>query len=236
MPVRDCACLIVGNKYSWDYVDRLYSMLCRNSTTPVRLTVLTEPERPVPAPYIKKDIVPSPLITDLRHAWWYKMQLFDHIKIPTPTVYFDLDLVIIGNIDWIWETDPKFFWTIRDFQCLWKRNSQSINSSIMRWDPKIFYWIWEDFCKENFSDIMKIYLGDQNYLNQIIPSNRVRFLDEEAIKSWRWQVSGGGWDFSRKKYLNPGTCDPGNQTKIIVFHGDPKPHAVEDRLINQHWK
>ena len=48
----DCACVIHGTAYSWDYVERLHSMLSRHITPGIRLHVYTEADRPVPEPVV----------------------------------------------------------------------------------------------------------------------------------------------------------------------------------------
>ena len=54
----DCACVIHGTAYSWDYVERLHNMLSRHITLGIRLHVYTEADRPVPAPMIKHVLEP----------------------------------------------------------------------------------------------------------------------------------------------------------------------------------
>jgi hypothetical protein len=49
----DCACVIHGNLYPWEYVERLYHMIQTNLACPVRFHVFTEHDRPVPATMIK---------------------------------------------------------------------------------------------------------------------------------------------------------------------------------------
>ena len=44
-------------------------------------------------------------------------------------------------------------------------------------------------------------------------------------------------DFRYRKPLNPGgdsTID--SKTSIVIFHGNPKPHEVNDSLISRHWR
>lgn len=237
MEHRDCACVLVGQKYSWDYVDRLYSMLNRHSSIPVRLHVLTESGRHVPQSFVRHDIQVFPEINGPSFFWWYKMQLFRNSVFESPIMYFDLDTVILSNIDFLWQGSTAYFWCVRDFRYLWKPACFEINSSVMYWDPKKFHWVWDDFCQKDYRMIIKKYPGDQNYLDAVIPRDRVRFFDEDLIKSWRWQVQDGGWDFARKKPRDPGTTLSDNTHKILIFHGTPKPHqVVSNNLVAANWK
>jgi hypothetical protein len=235
--LRPCVCLIVGQKYSWEYVDRLYSMLCRHSSCPIELHVLTEPNRSVPAPYVKHALDMNPAMARADLYWWYKMQLFNNAKFRGAFMYFDLDLVIADSIDFLWQRGKDFFWAVRDFRYLWRNNSFDINSSIMYYNVDRFYWIWEDFKIAEFDKIKQKYPGDQNYLNEVIPRDHLKFFDTDLVKSWRWEVQDGGWDFRKKRPLMPGT-DLVNQAKIMVFHGNPKPHQLcnNNHAVQTHWK
>ena len=72
----DCACVIHGSGYDWQYVERLYNMLCRNLLKEVRLHVYTEHDRSVP-PHMVKHILEDWGISGPKRSWWYKMQLFN---------------------------------------------------------------------------------------------------------------------------------------------------------------
>lgn len=232
----DCACLIHGNFYSWIYVERLYNMLNRYLGADVRLHVYTEAERPVPAPMIKHALIPWG-IAGPKLGWWYKMQLFDSKHHSGPLLYFDLDTVIVDNIDWIHDLSLKYFWAVRDFKYLWKNSHYSVNSSVMWWDTSTYDHVWTNFIQKNLKTTISQYRGDQDYINQAINSKDVRFLDSDRVKSWRWECLDGGYNFKQKKYQNlgNGTTIPEN-TDILVFHGNPKPHKITDSLVLEYWQ
>lgn len=234
--IRDYVCLWCGTRYAWEYVEKLYSMLERHNSGCVRLYVLTEPDRPIPAPMIKISLDLWPNLQDYNRLWWYKMQLFDIAKIDFPAVYLDLDVVLLDNMHWIWPHDKKFFWAVEDFRYLHRPSVRTLNSSVMSWDPDIFYWIWQDFQKRDLDVIFGQYHGDQDYLHSVIPTSHLKFFDRSAVKSWRWQIQQGGWDFRTRKPRGGITAFTNDGTKIIVFHGNPKPHQVStDPLIAANW-
>jgi len=232
----DCACVIHGTAYTWDYVDRLYSMLSRHISTGIRLHVYTEAHRTVPEPYIKHSLLDwgsgGPT-----QSWWYKMQLFNPKQYRGPLLYFDLDTVIVKNIDWIHRLPLDYFWTIRDFKYLWKPNSYSINSSIMWFNTAKFNDVWDNFRQLNIAQITAKYRGDQDYITEAINLKDRRFFDINQIKSWRWECLDGGYEFAKKRHLlpNTGTVIP-HTTSVLVFHGHPKPAEILDTLVVQHWQ
>jgi hypothetical protein len=69
-----------------------------------------------------------------------------------------------------------------------------------------------------------------------ISDSHRRYMDSERVKSWRWQCLDGGYNFSNRMYRTPGsgTILPEN-TSVLIFHGNPKPHKLNDAVIQQHW-
>jgi hypothetical protein len=232
----DCACVIYGTAYSWKYVDKLYSMLSRHLTPKIRLHVYTEANRIVPEPYIKHELTDWS-ITNPKQLWWYKMQLFNPAHHSGPLLYFDLDTVIVNNLDWIWQHPTDYFWSIRDFKYLWKPTHTGLNSSVMWWDTKNYQNIWNSFIQQDLRKTMQKYKGDQDYISDVIPENQRRFFDPNNVQSWRWQCLDGGYDFQKKQHLTPGSgTQIAQNTSILVFHGHPKPNQIIDCCIVEHWR
>lgn len=232
--IIDCACVIHSDGYGWDYVERLYRMLQANSSREVRLHVYTEAHRPVPSPMIKHDLDEWPGISGPKKSWWYKMQLFNQAHHQGPLLYFDLDVLIVRNIDWIYDQDLEYFWTIRDFRYLWRPGWEGMNSSVMLWDTRRWDHIWQGFKKQDVSGLIRRYPGDQDYLNQVITQEQRRYLDPDKIKSWRWQVLDGGLDVRTRNYRRPdaGSVLDGS-TSVMIFHGSPKPHQITDPVVKK---
>lgn len=232
----DCACLIHGSAYDWTYVEKLYSMLTRNLTRPVRLHVYTEESRDVPYPFIKHSL-DDWKIGGPKKSWWYKIQIFNSRHHQGDLLYFDLDTVITKSIDWIWKLPTTHFWAVRDFKYLWKPHSYTINSSVMWWNTEKFNFVWNSFSNQDLASMLLKYHGDQDYITDAILQTQRKCFDIERVKSWRWQSLDGGFDFKSRSYRTPesGTKLDYN-TSILVFHGHPKPGDVDDSIIVNHWQ
>ena len=231
----DCACVIHGDLYSWTYVEKLYNMLQRNISRDIRFHVYTESTRPVPAPMIRHDLTDLG-ISGPRRGWWYKMQLFNPEHHAGPLLYFDLDTVIVNNIDWIWQQPLRYFWAVRDFKYLWRPHDYKINSSIMWWDTRQFEYVWSAFQREDIRRVISRNHGDQDYISNAILDTDRRLFDTERVVSWRWQCQDGGYNFSRKCYRHPDTgVRLGQRNSVIVFHGNPKPADLQDPILFRHW-
>jgi hypothetical protein len=172
-----------------------------------------------------------------KQSWWYKMQLFNCNHYAGPLLYFDLDTVIMNNIDWVWQLPAEYFWAIRDFKYLWRPTYSGLNSSVMWWDTIKYAHVWNQFAQEDLPKIMRKYHGDQDYISSNISANQRRFFELERVKSWRWQCAAGGYDFKKKRHFNPGSdtyFSP--ETSIVIFHGQPKPAEISDPAIVRHWQ
>ena len=91
-------CVNWGDKYGAEYVMRLHAMIERNTTKKFNMYCLTDNPDAYQAP-----IKPIKL-TDGLEGWWNKMLLFKPGILPDGEyLYFDLDLVIVDNIDCFFE-------------------------------------------------------------------------------------------------------------------------------------
>ena len=231
----DCACVIHSNGYDWTYVDRLYNMLSRQITAGIRFHVYTEADRPVPPHMIKHCLEEWPEVKGPKRSWWYKMQLFNPAHFGGNLLYLDLDVVVFNSLDWVTASNPDYFWTIRDFRYL-QHTCSSMNSSMMWWNVGQYAWVWDQFCLESRDTVIRRHHGDQDYINSVITPKHKRFWPDQHFQSWRWQCQEGGYDFPRRRHRAPGAAahvDP--DASVIVFHGQPKPHQINDPIVQAHW-
>jgi hypothetical protein len=186
---------------------------------------------------IKHCLEDWPGIGGPKKSWWYKMQLFNPEHYSGDLLYFDLDVVINGDITWITHLDTEKFWCIKDFRYLQKETFSGINSSIMWWNVERYRHVWEKFTAEDVTKVVRQYPGDQDYLNITIDYNNRRYFDVNKIKSYRWQIADGGFAFPMRVPRNPGAgAVIDSDTCVIVFHGTPKPAEVTDPKIKELWK
>jgi len=234
--IIDCACVIHGNGYDWQYVERLYNMLCRVFPAGIRMHVYTEHDRSVP-PHMIKHILSDLGVSGPKRSWWYKIQLFNPEHFAGNMLYLDLDVVIARELDFVRSLPTDYFWAIRDFKYLQKGNPNTINSSMMWFNVERFGWVWKQFNAVDFKTTIKSYPGDQDYISAVIDINQRRFFDTKFFESYRWQCLDGGFDFFKRKHLRSGSgVKIAADTALVVFHGKPKPHEVQDPAITQLWK
>lgn len=164
------------------------------------------------------------------------MQLFNPAHHQGNLLYFDLDCVIVRDITWITELPTEKFWTVKDFRYLQNAKITGINSSVMWWNVERFRYVWDEFSKLDIATTVKNYPGDQDYLNAVIDAKDLRYMDPRLIESYRWQSKDGGYNFSLRQAIKPGSGTKiTDHTAVLVFHGHPKPHEVSDPVIQQLW-
>lgn len=234
--IIDCACVIHGNGYDWQYVENLYNMLTRTIPAGIRFHVYTEHDRSVP-PHMIKHVLDDWGVSGPKKSWWYKMQLFNSAHFSGDLLYLDLDVVIVRDLTCLIQQPTDYFWTIRDFRYLQNQRTSTINSSLMWFNVEKFSWIWDKFLLNNVTDTMRQFPGDQDYLNHVLYINQRRFFDDRYFESYRWQCHDGGYDFHKRKHRTPGTgMRVAPDTAVVVFHGKPKPHEVSDPIVRDFWK
>lgn len=235
--VMHCACVLHGTVYDWSYVEKLFNMIQRHLSGEIKMHVYTEPSRAVPDHMIRHDLQEWPGIVGAKKSWWYKMQLFDSTHHQGNLLYFDLDVVLYNDLDWIRGLHSDYFWTLRDFRYLQRSGTAMMNSSFMYWNVARFDWVWRRFQSDNPLSVIRRLAGDQDYLNQVIDISQRRFIEDWRSQSWRWQAWDGGMDFRRRTQRAPGTGTRLNpEGSILVFHGRPKPHEIQDPVIQELWR
>jgi hypothetical protein len=234
--IVDCACVIHGTGYEWLYVERLYNMLVKQIPQGIRFHVYTEHHRSVPPYMIKHCLDEWPGIGGAKRSWWYKMQLFNREHFNGPLLYLDLDVVVVRDLGWVTQCHTDYFWALRDFRYLQRKNISNINSSMMYVDIDKFGWIWDDFAKLNIDEVVKRWPGDQDYLGHVLNVNQRRLFEDQLFESYRWQVLDGGYDFQRRSHRQPGAgARIAGNTAVVVFHGQPKPHQLPPGELRTIW-
>ena len=229
-------CLKHGQKYSADYVNKLYSMVKRNCTLPFTFACLTED----PAG-LHEDIEVLELPKFLT-GWWCKPYMFSKdLPIKGTILYMDLDVVISGNIDKLLTYQPMHWCTIRDFTRAMRANWPKYNSSIVRFKTGELDFLWEKFKREHKQIIRKFH-GDQDYLYDATRMKQAMLYPDSWVQSWKWEVrksrefAPGGRKGSRTFKIDEHNAKPRIECCVCVFHGDPNPEHCKDQWVVDNWK
>ena len=161
-------CLKWGDKYSPEYVNKLYRMVQRNLTINHEFICFTEQ----PA-----NLVPGIRVIDLElipgiEGWWYKPMFFDkNFPLDGTLLYMDLDIVINANIDKLFTYNPDKFCIIRDFNRSLRSDWNRMNSSIFRLKSGSMGYVFDNFM-ESADMNMRRFHGDQDWIFAEVGPNK----------------------------------------------------------------
>ncbi len=222
-----------GTKYGSEYVNKLYNMVSRNLTVPFDFYCFTEDPTNL-NPKIKIKTLPRGLFT----GWWWKPYIFKQGHFPDGdlNLFFDLDMVIAGNIDKLVSYLPGEFVGLEDVGRVFRRVPPKLGSAVLRWPSNHYSNIWEKLEKD--PTLVKKFHGDQDWIWHLY-KNQIKFFPETWIQSYKWEIrdrselerQGGKYVF--KTIRNP---DINPDCSVIAFHGTPNPEDVQDPVIVDNWQ
>jgi hypothetical protein len=227
-------CLKHGTKYGPEYVNNLYNMITRHLTVPFNFVCFTD--NPIglnPGVGIIK--LPDELKLT---GWWWKPYIFkkEHFVSGDINLFFDLDMVIVKNIDKLINYMPDQFIGLRDVGRVFNRGRDKLGSAVLRWPAGKYSEIWETLA--NNPALAKQFHGDQDYIWHT-HKTQITFYPDSWIRSYKWEVRNKAdlirvnGRFNFKDIQNP-TLE--TETCVLAFHGTPDPHEVKDSIIVDNWR
>lgn len=208
-----------GTRYNGPYVNTLACMVARHLKRPHRFVCFTDDatgfsSRVEAKPLLMANL--SDLSASKFESAWNKLGVFNDplSDLSGPTLFLDLDIVIVGGLDPFFEEKPGQFLIIRDF----RDGKKGVgNSSVFRFEANGHADILATYL-QNPAEIKAQYGNEQNYLSHFL-------MKQEKLDYWP-----SPWCRSFKRDCLPPT--PLNwfqsaklpaDARIIVFHGAPNP-------------
>ena len=229
------ACVYYGDKYTrpptdpWSYLRNLYNMVERNLTVPYRFVCFTDSTvLHKQREFRGKDIDFRQFKRHDFEGWFNKLQLFSpESKLEGDTLYMDLDVVIMKNIDELATIgESKNFVGMNDFN----PSSGLFNSSIMRFNNQYHSIIWKEYLKRK-TEFNNAH-GDQDIISAIIKSHEdtIAFPDSWT-QSYKWLNRKG-----ERYHIDKMTYEQDLNAKVCVFHGNPNPDESQQEWVKELWK
>ena len=226
-------CLKYGDKYGPIYVNNLYNMIERHLTVPHRFVCFTDNTVGL-NPKIEIKLIQSQRFS----GWWWKPYIFkaDHFSDGDTNLFFDLDMVIVNNIDNIANYLPNDFVGLQDVGRVFKRGADRLGSAVLKWPANQYTDIWTNL--DANPNYVRQFQGDQDYIWNLHKSV-IRFFPEKWIQSYKWEIRdrselvriNGRFNFDTVKDVQ---ID--KETNVLAFHGSPDPHEVKDPIIVDNWQ
>ena len=197
--------LRTGGIYDHGHVRRLYRACQRKMVTNFRFVCLTNDT------FQETDYKCKPLVHKWP-GWWSKIELFR----PDPDLwnggrilYIDLDSLVVGNLDVLISTHR--FKMCRDFM-----GPSKFNSSVMCWDARDGWPIYEAFLKETPRAAMTRLFGDQDFIGEKCPVE-IHEFEREHVLSYKVDCKA--------------RTEPPPGARVVTFHGKPKPENCDEGWI-----
>lgn len=198
-------CVRTGDKYSWDYVAKLQSMVARHLPFEHEFICYSDSPGTVEGPTYK---------TTTLNGWWGKL---DAMAEQGPCIYFDLDTIILRDLTAFANAvvalpHDAIMMLIPFRKILAGIDVKGWLSGIMAWGDTGFPNVATHY-RHNGSR----FKGDQDFLSDLfLRGGQVQVVGvQDALKvaSYKWQCKRHG---------------PPEGTEVVCFHGNPRPHQVAD--------
>ena len=231
---KNIVCVKWGPKYIPQYVNILKNMCKRNSTVDYKFSCITDNPEGLDSDI---NIIHFPKDNLAIKSWWSKLYMFAReLPLDGTILYFDLDVVIFRNIDYLWTFEPGKFCIIQDFNRCRVKDWHVCNSSVMRWEAGSLEHLWQIYMQDP-GKVWGRNHGDQDFITAKEGQTAKRW-PTNWIMSYKWEMQGKKDTKIRKgaKYVfeHPPTIP--DDCSVAVFHGEPKPFNCADQLIVDNWK
>lgn len=217
-----------GTKYGVDDVVKLHSGLKRKLKTPHRFLCMTERERQIKfPPGIERHAIKDPEL--LSHPGCFaRLRLFDpawqeNRKIDGPIVSIDLDVVITGVLDPVFDRSEPFV-------ILTGANSVNpcpYNGSLFLLQPGAHPEVWSDFSLDVAAKIRAFdFPDDQAWFWEKIPK----------AAGWKAGAASGVFAYQKPGWPVGSTALP-REARIVVFPGWRSPAKFQSLgWVRDHWR
>lgn len=193
-------CVCVGDKYDVGYVYALRDMVKNNLTIEHEFKCITTKK----LEGIQTITPPVPY-----QEWWSKFGLFYPGVSTGPSLYFDLDTVIVGNIDYLVEYTKHKFAAPENWA---QSGHKGIQSTVMAWSGS-----WNEpyeRVKEQWPEVRSRLWGDQEFLTEMLGDDWVKM---EGIRSYKYHCQ---------------NALP-KEARVVAFHGKPDYPEVDNEWIRE---
>lgn len=212
--------LKTGGIYNVDYVNRLANAIARHVTVPYRFVVLTDDVEGDYCENVHERVL-------LRHdlpGWWSKIELHAPDFYPDHKIlFFDLDTVIVGNLDHVVEHDHHYT-VLSDFYY-----PGSVGSGVMAWKQTGLTENFNAFLADAQRIMSGSERGDQQWIEETVqhPSHFQTLFPNEFLSYKKDLV----------RHRRATDIEIPADAKVICFHGTPKPHEVlQYNSMRDNWR
>ena len=215
-------CMKWGTLYGPHYVNRLAWMVARHLARPHRFLCFTDDVAGLNPGVETAPLPPIELAPEHMMKPWRKIGLFNrHLAdLSGPTLFLDLDLVIVSGLDAFFDFEPEAFCIIHN----WTHPGRRVgNSSVYRFEVGADSYVLDRFHAEPHQYWIDRYRNSQTFLSDSVSD--LRFWPESWCVSFKKHCL-PPWP---RRLVQPPRLP--EAARIVVFHGRPNP----DDAAAGHW-
>ncbi len=216
-------CLKWGDRYGPEYVNRLHTMVQKNTERPLRFICITDDTDGLKNEVETRPMPPFDLPETFRFKGFRRMFLFQEklYDLEGDILHLDLDLIVTGSIDGFFDHHPDANYIVAEN---WTQPGQGIgNMSVFRYRVGTLTTIWERFSADPLG-MLKQYTNSQTFCSRTLgdfpmfPLEWCIGFKTELIPSWPMRY-----------FVKPKR--PPVEARIVAFTGKPD----MDEAIRGEW-
>lgn len=219
-------CMKWGTRYGSEYVNRLYGAMKRQTNRPTRLVCFTDDTHGIQSEVETHPIPDIDLPPDYINLPWRKLVVWKSplADLSGDVLFLDLDLVITGNLDAMFDYEPGRFCVIEN----WTQPGQKIgNTSAFRFPVGKHSHIYDDF-QADPRRVLANYRIEQLYISREIED--MVFWPKDWCVSFKHSLL-PKWPLN---FLKAPKLP--QETKIVAFTGKPdQDEAARGEWPVKHW-
>ena len=208
-------CFKIGDHmYSAEHVNKLYSMVKRNTTHEFNFICITEKPEGID-PHI--EVRPAMHDNEGLSHWWNRMSLFKKGVLSGPCINIDLDVVIHDNIDELFELDDEFYMVPSGIF-----GNDSYNDCVVKFNADKHNFMWDEF-SENRQLLIPLH-GVDFAMTSIL--KLCKYEHKLFPEKWFWRFG-----IKEQKHESNKFCH------FMKLNDTPKQHEVRDNeFVKKHWR
>jgi hypothetical protein len=221
-------CIKWGKKYGVEFLNRLASMIQRNTARETRLICFTDDATGADPSILIAPLPPINLPDRVSQTPWRKLSLWQQplFDLAGDVLFFDLDVVITGPIDDFFDYMPGKFCVAQN----WTQPNENVgNTSVYRFAAGKMSYIYDVFNADP-EKILSRFRIEQQYISAVC-SEQVFFPAEWCLSFKHSLVPAWPLNFFVAPQLPA-------ETKVVAFHGKPDPDEARDGIwpVTSTWK
>ena len=220
-------CFKVGDRYSAEYVNKLYSMVKRNTTFNFNFICFTDDAEGIKR-HQESHIDVRPLPHEFLAHWWNRMALFKKGVLSGPCINIDLDVVIHDNIDELFELDDEFYMVPSGIF-----GNDCYNDCVVKFNADKHNFMWDEF-SENRQLLIPLH-GVDFAMTSIL--KLCKYEHKLCPEEWFWRFRTK--EHSHKSATGDKDFNQANNKfcHVIKLNDTLKQHEVrDDEFVKKYWR